>query len=145
MPVIVVGADTNVGLAIIDALYRPQREVRAFVSDEKVAGRLRQMTIKVALGDVSDDTYIEAAATRCFSAVLVAEAATDDRERSFAASPQQVLEGWGRAIAAAGVTRAIWVIKGEPPHPTVREAAVVDSEDPDVPKKVVALDDALTI
>jgi putative NADH-flavin reductase len=145
MPVIVVGADTNVGLAIIDALYRPQREVRAFVSDETVAGRLRQMAIKVALGDVSDDTHVEAAATRCFSAILVAEAATDDRERSFSTSPDQVFNGWGRAIGDAGVTRAIWVMRGLPPPTSVPETGVVDPEDPNVPQQVVALDDALTI
>jgi hypothetical protein len=145
MPVIVIGADTPSGLRVIDALYRPEREIRAFVTDESVAAGLRIRAIKVALGDVSDDTHVEAAATRCFSAVLMAEAAEDDRERSFSRSAEQTLEGWGRAIGAAGVTRAIWVMAGQPPRSDVPETAVVDPARPDVAETVAALDDAQTL
>jgi hypothetical protein len=145
MPVIVVGADTPPGLAICHGLYRPSREVRAFVSDDVIAAELRQLGLKVALGDVSDDSHVEAATTRCFSAVLVAEAAVDGRERAFATGAAAVLSGWARAITAAGVTRAIWVMTGEPPTPGPAEMATVDPEAPDLVARVVSLDDAQTI
>jgi hypothetical protein len=145
MPVIVIGADTSSGMGVIDALYRPDREIRAFVSDESVAAGLRLRAIKVALGDVSDDTHIEAAATRCFTAVLMAEAAEDDRERSFSDSAGEVLAGWGRAIGTAGVTRAIWVMAGQPPPSSVPETAVVDPARLDLAETVAALDDARTL
>ena len=63
MPVIVVGADTEPGRVVLQALLEPGREVRAFVSDEKVAEQLRALGVKVALGDVSDDSHLEGAAT----------------------------------------------------------------------------------
>ncbi len=142
MPVIVVGADTPDGRRIIDALAGPSREVRAFVSDENVAAELRAQGVKVALGDVSDDSHVEGAATNCFSAVLIAEAASDDRERAFATSPEQVLSGWARAAAASSVTRVIWVDKGKPPATKTPETATVDPNDPDLAAKIVELDDA---
>ena len=143
MPVIVVGADTGVGRAIIDGLYTPAREIRAFVSDEEQGAELKDLGIKVALGDVSDESHVEAAALNCFTAVLVAEASTDDRERSFAATPTDVLAGWARAVAS--VTRVIWVSAGEVPDTATPEMAKVDPDDPDVVAKVVALDDAQKI
>ena len=144
MPVIVVGADTFSGRAIIDSLYDPDREIRAFVSDVDVAQELKASGIKVALGDVSDDSHVEAAATACFSAVLIAEAASDDRERAFATEPDGVLDGWARAVAASKVTRVIWVGL-EPPEAEVAETAVVDPDDPELAEKVTALDDAASI
>ena len=53
MPVIVVGADTPVGLSIVSALIEPDREVRAFVTDAEVGVSLKARGVKVALGDVS--------------------------------------------------------------------------------------------
>ncbi|MFQ5522976.1 MAG: NAD(P)H-binding protein [Acidimicrobiia bacterium] len=143
MPVIVVGADTGVGRAIIEGLYDPSRDIRAFVSDEEQGAELKERGIKVALGDVSDESHIEGAAMNCFTAVLVAEASADKRERSFAASPAEVLAGWARAVAS--VTRVIWVSGGEVPDTTAPESAQVDPGDPDVVAKVVALDDAQKI
>ena len=142
MPVIVVGADTEPGRVVLEALLEPGREVRAFVSDEKVAEQLRALGVKVALGDVSDDSHLEGAATNCFSAVLITQAASDGRERSFATSSASVLEGWARAVAAVGVTRVIWVGSGDLPQAKTRETATVDPNDPDLAKKVMALDDA---
>ncbi len=139
MPVIVVGADTKLGRQITDALLEPQREVRVFVSDESQAEQLRRGGAKVALGDVSDDSHIEGAATRCFSAVLVTAAATDDRERSFADSESKVLEAWARGVA--GVQRVIWVHDGTVPPINVEEVAHVSPSDPDVVRRVVELDD----
>ncbi len=143
MPVIVVGADTGLGRRITDALLDPNREVRVFVSDEAHAEQLRQRGAKVALGDVSDDSHIEGAATRCFTAILVTEAATDDRERSFADSERKVLEAWARGVA--GVQRVIWVHDGEVPPVSVEEAAQVSPVVPDVVERVVELDDLRTL
>lgn len=145
MPVIVVGADTPTGLAIVEALLGPGREVRAFVSDVGTAQSLKKAGAKVALGDVSDDSHIEGAATNAFSAILMTEAALDDRERAFAADPTRVLEAWARAVSAARVARVIWVASEDPPTAAVGEVAVVRPDSPDVVARVVALDEAQTI
>ena len=145
MPVIVVGADTAAGRNVVEALLEPDREVRAFVSDATVAAQLRAQGVKVAIGDVSDDTHVEVASTNCFSAVLMTSAASDDRERAFATSPEKVLEGWARAVAAVGVTRVIWVGSGELPHVKTPESTAVDPNDPDLAMKVAELDDAQEI
>jgi len=42
MPVIVVGADTETGRAVVQGLIEPGREVRAFVSDLDAAAALRR-------------------------------------------------------------------------------------------------------
>lgn len=145
MPVIVVGADTEPGMLIIDRLNHPEREIRAFVTNEATAVELKDEGVKVALGDVSDESHVEGAALRCFSAVLVGEAAMDDRERSFAASPHDVMSGWARAVARSKVKRVIWITPDEPPETSVAEVAQVDPADPDLVEKVAALDDAQTI
>ncbi|MDX1448043.1 MAG: NAD(P)H-binding protein [Acidimicrobiia bacterium] len=141
MPVIVVGADTPVGISIIDALIEPDREVRAFVSDATVAEELKERGVKVALGDVSDPSHVAGACLNCFSAVLVTEAASDARERAFAQNPNQVLAGWVDAVTEAAVSRVIWVGTGHRAVPGI-ESAVVESTDPDIPGRVAALDDA---
>ncbi len=145
MPVIVIGADTDAGLAISKELAHPGREVRAFVSDPEVAGDLKRRGVKVALGDVSDDSHIEAAALHCFTAVLVAEAACDDRERSFAKNEADVLDAWARAVGSAQVNRVIWVYDGTPPAVGVSEVATVSPSDPDLAHRVAELDDARVI
>lgn len=143
MPAIVVGADTAVGRAIVAALIEPDREVRAFVTDPVAADELKALGVKVALGDVSDPSHIAGACTRCFSVILVTEAATDARERSFARTPGAVLDGWASAAAEADVDRVIWVGSG-PEVPGI-ETAQVDPGDPDVAGRVAALDDAAEI
>lgn len=145
MPVIVVGADTDAGRAILEGLYDPHREVRAFVSDGSVGAALKEQGFKVALGDISDESHVAAASTRCFSAVLITEAASDGRERSFAGTPGEVLEGWADAVASSDVTRVIWVSTEDPPATGVKEVALVDPDDPDLVAKVVDLDDAQPI
>jgi len=142
MPVIVVGADTPKGRAVIEGLVEPGREVRAFVSDPDAGAELRELGVKVALGDVSDDSHVQGACTNCFTAVLIAEAALDVRERSFATSESQVLEGWAAAAAASGVTRVIWVHNGEPPPVRVREVRTVSPDHPQLVAEVSALDNA---
>ncbi len=145
VPVIVVGADTPVGRAIVDGLVEPGREVRAFVSDAETAAELRRRGVKVALGDVSDDSHVEGAAMNCFTAVLVAAAAEDDRERSFASSPTQVLEGWARAVAASGVRRVVWVGDGDLAPTETGETATVSPSHPNLVGEVAALDSARTL
>ena len=141
MPVIVIGADTPTGRAIVEALVEPEREVRAFVTDPEVGAELRSLGVKVATGDISDATHIEGASTRCFSAVLIEEAATDSRERSFARDIAAVFRAWADGISAAGVSRAIWVTAEPVPDSKVGEVAVVSPDRPELVETVVALDD----
>jgi len=115
------------------------------VSDERVGAQLKKSGFKVALGDVSDESHIETASTRCFSAILIAEAAMDDRERSFAGTVDEVLGGWARAVVNSEVTRVIWVSQADHPRTPTREFARVDPDDPELVEKVVALDDAQMI
>jgi putative NADH-flavin reductase len=145
MPVMVVGADTETGRALIDGLVAPGREVRAFVSDPGAVAELKSLGVKVALGDVSDESHIQGSLTNCFTAVLVTEAARDERERSFATSEEQVIKGWASAAAASGVTRVIWVHDGEPPTMAGVETRTVSPVSPGLVEEVLALDDARTL
>jgi uncharacterized protein YbjT (DUF2867 family) len=147
MPVIVVGADTPLGLSIISALIEPDREVRAFVTDVDVSLSLKARGVKVALGDVSDPSHVGGACLNCFSAVFVTEAAGDERERAFAPDRRTVLEGWTEAAREADVTRVIWVDSlGDLPPTGIDETAVVSpTEVDDVAAEVVRLDDAATL
>lgn len=99
----------------------------------------------MALGDVSDDSHVEGASLRCFSAVLVAEAAEDGRELSFAGTADEVISGWGDAMMRSGVKRVIWVTDRTPPSIDVNEVAIVDAGHPDVAVQVAELDDAQEI
>lgn len=144
MPVIVIGADTTSGNAIFDALIDPGREVRVFVSDPEHGERMKERGAKVALGDVSDDSHIDGAATRCFTAILVTDAARDSRERAFAESEEEVLRSWARGVAK--VKRVIWVHDGgELPPVEPAEVAIVDPASEDFVERVVALDNAAQI
>lgn len=145
MPVIVVGADTEAGATILQGLHDPKREIRVFVTDETRGMEMRERGYKVAIGDVSDEGHVEGAATRCFSAVLIAEAAHDSRERSFADDPAAVLRGWANAMRSSGVSRVIWVTSGDHPPTQAAEVAVVDPAHPDLAGVVAGLDDAQSI
>jgi len=129
MPAIVIGADTDLGYRVASALTRRQGEVRGFVTDPASAGPLRRLGIKVAVGDVSDGSHIAGAAHDAFTAVLMAEAAVDDRERSFASSYEALVEAWASGLKDAGVRRIIWV--GADPIPpgigTGTESASIDT------------------
>ena len=109
MPVIVVGADTEIGGAIAAALVDIAAELRVFVTDPHAGESLRAMGAKVAVGDLSDAVSVGDASYRTFCAILLSEAATDARERSFAADPQKVVAAWTTALLQAGTHRAIWV------------------------------------
>ena len=145
MPMIVVGADTKVGEALLERLDASAREIRVFVTDEARGLELKDAGFKVATGDVSDESHVEGAATRCFSAVLISEAAHDDRERSFADSAADVLEGWAKAVSNSKVTRVIWVTDGDYPDTAVREVAVVDPSETGFVRAIVDLDEASTL
>jgi len=145
MPVIVIGADTAAGEAILQGLDEPDREIRVFVTDEDFGFRMKKRGFKVAMGDVSDESHIEAATTSCFTAILVGEAATDDRERAFLNDPEEVMAAWARASSSSGVTRVIWVTGDEPPKTTTREVTKVDPADPNFVSRIVELDDAQVI
>lgn len=145
MPVIIVGADTERGTAILDRLYDSEREIRVFVSDEPTGLRLKDRGCKVAIGDVSDESHVEAASTRCFSAVLIGDAASDGRERAFADTPEQVLRAWANAVANSNVNRVIWVLDGDPPAAGTKEVAIVDPGDPDLARTVYELDEARSL
>jgi uncharacterized protein YbjT (DUF2867 family) len=147
MPVIVVGADTPVGLDLISGLLETGQEVRAFVTDPTFRGRFQPRGVKVATGDVSDASHVEGACTNVITAVLVTEAASDERDRSFAGSPQEVLAGWVDAVRSAGVHRVIWVDPGEPPPAGVTQEAVVSSalDRASLVSRVIELDEAAEI
>lgn len=140
MPVMVVGADTEPGRRIIHRFLDNEREVRAFVTDPGVADDLRRKGAKVALGDVSDDSHLSGACLNCFSVVLVGDAATDGRERSFASRPDAVLAAWAKAVESAAVTRVIWVGDIDAPAMNIDEVAAVGPDEPDLAEAVFGLD-----
>ena len=108
MPVIVIGADTPEGEAILPALEPASGEVRLFVSDAARGLELRRFG-KVAVGDVSDGSHVGGAALGAFCAVAIARAARDQRERSFAATPTAVFSQWADGLKDAGIRRVIFV------------------------------------
>ena len=131
MPVIVVGADTPLGEAIVAALVSRGGEIRAFVTDPDRAAVLRSLGAKVAVGDLSDGSHVGAAAYNTFTAVIVEESAFDGRQFSFAGNGTEVLETWVGAVRDSRVQRVIWV--GDPPPPLeappAPEFAVVNPDD----------------
>lgn len=139
MPIIVVGADTPAGRAIVEGLLTREGEVRAFVSDTEAADRFRERGAKVAIGDVSDGSHVGGAALRTFAAALVAEAATDGREMSFADHAGDVYRGWAEGVRDAGVKRLIWV-GSAPPAEIVAAAPDVIHVSADQPPEVIAQD-----
>lgn len=147
MPVIVVGADTPAGEAIIAQVAAPDREVRAFVSDPACGARLKEAGIKVALGDLSDISHVSAACLRCHTAVLICEAARDGREISFAQNAEELFTLWAQAVSEAQVHRVIWIADHPVPTAAVPEKATVDSSLPltEIAIKAAALDDAATV
>lgn len=148
MPVIVVGADTEVGRAVVTALLNREGEVRAFVSQPSVGAELKTLGVKVAIGDVSDASHVGPAALNAFSAVLIAEAASDERERSFAKEPGAVIGTWVEGLADAGVRRVIWVGSDPAPEnlttvaPEFFAVETRERESADVGREVAKLDDA---
>lgn len=150
MPVIVIGADTPEGRAVVEQLMVRAIEVRAFVSDPDAVGPLRALGAKVATGDVSDGSHVEAAAMRCFCAVVLAGAAADDRARAFATTPGAVADTWLDALRGAGITRLLWVddprvpVQAERLAGAGRERAVLQPG-PDLAERIAELENAESI
>ena len=142
MPVIVVGADHPLGEVIVRKLAAPDREVRAFVSSADAHGALRALGVKVAVGDLSDESHVEAAATSCFTAVFVEPALEDGRDLAFGA-PEAAAKGWAAAAVGAGVKRVIWVGNGAPPvqGPEIATLSVDQRSHDEVAEEVAFLDD----
>lgn len=108
MPVIVIGADTELGHAIVSELRPASGEIRLFASSEDAVARYRS-SAKIAVGDISDGTHVGGAAIGAFCAIVIASAAHDDRERHFAATPADLFAQWSDGLADAGVSRVILV------------------------------------
>lgn len=150
MPVIVIGADTSLGPAVVDGLLPRDGEVRVFVTDDAAADAYRTLGVKVAIGDVSDGSHVGGAALNAFSAVLMAEATVDDRLRSFAEDAEAVMDAWAEGLEEAGVRRAIFVATAAVPTPSEPLAAatpefVVVDPDPEpavAASRIAELDDA---
>jgi putative NADH-flavin reductase len=144
MPVLVVGADTAVGEAVVAALAPIATEVRAFVTDPATFDELRACGATVAVGDVSDASHLAGAALGAFSSILVAAAAADARERAFASSPIEVYDAWIEAMRDAGIRRIIWVGDAVPEGIGALDAEVVavDPAGDAVVERIIALDDA---
>lgn len=134
MPVIVIGADTAVGSSVIDALLPRDGEVRAFVTDVATGLTLKERAAKVAIGDISDGSHVGGAALNTFCAVVIAEAAIDERERSFAADPAAVVAAWAEGLSDAAVHRIIVVDHPDVPVTELEgiapQYAVVDGRQP---------------
>lgn len=140
MPVIIVGADTDTGQVVVPALQPASGEIRVFVSDPAVGEGFRPYA-KVAVGDLSDGSHVGGAAIGAFCAIVIARAATDDRERHFAGTPALVFAQWADGFKDAGIGRVIVVgTPAEIPQPDPlaaigAEYLVVDADD----RSVVAL------
>ena len=117
MPVLVIGADTDLGHAIVPALHPASGEIRLFASEPDPVAAYRSFA-KVAVGDISDGTHIGGAAIGAFCAIVIAAAAYDDRERHFAADADALFAQWSDGLADAGIGRVIVVGAAEElPHP----------------------------
>ena len=126
MPVIVIGADTTMGQAIVPALRPASGEIRLFVSDEAAGARYRLAT-KVAVGDISDGTHVGGAAIGAFCAVVIAAAAHDERESYFASTPAAVFAQWADGLSDAGIGRVI-VVGGPAEIPSPDPLASIGAE-----------------
>jgi nucleoside-diphosphate-sugar epimerase len=142
MPVMVVGADHPLGEVIARKLAAPDREVRAFISSVNAHGPLRSLGIKVAIGDLSDESHVEAAATSCFTVVFVESALEDGRDLAFA-PPEVAAQGWAKAAKSAGVKRVIWVGERAPlvKGPELAAVAVENRSPDEIADEVALLDD----
>ena len=133
------------GIAIVTALTAGSGEVRVFITDPSFAEEFRRAECKVAIGDVSDASHVAVAAFDCFTAVLIADAAADDRERSFASTPSLVLEGWCDAIREAGIQRQIWIepsdLNGLPVIPTGTEIAILSPATDELARAVTTINE----
>ncbi len=148
MPALVVGADTPQGAKIIDALTQREGDLRAFVSTSEARGNLLARGIPAANGDVSDGSHVGGAAQGAFCVICVSTATHDERERSFAATPEAVVSQWADGLRDAGVARIVWVSCDDVDGSALAE---IDAEfvsivfDETAPNRVLHLVDAETV
>lgn len=122
-----------------------------FVSDVDAGLEMRKRGVKVAIGDVSDGSHISGATMRAFCAVVVADAARDSRERSFAATEDEVYRQWLEGIIDSGVSRVLWVDEKPPPQfivdaaPQFAHVDVSKLTPAEVANEVARLEDAKTL
>jgi nucleoside-diphosphate-sugar epimerase len=137
MPVIVIGADTDLGHALVSALRPAAAELRLFASDPDDIAPYRSFA-KVAVGDISDGSHVGAAATGAFCAVVIAAAAHDQREHYFAADPDELFAQWAEGLADAGIGRIIVVgAPAEVPRPDPLTRATDDYHHVDTSNRTV--------
>ena len=145
MPVIIVGADTPIGIEIVAKLAENAGEVRTFITDPAFTDAFRSQNCKVAIGDVSDGSHIEIAGFEAFTAVLIAEAALDSRDRSFSTNPESTAAAWIKAVTDARIQRMIWIGTtplGEPPGVgRIPEVAFLKQSDEDTAVEVARLNE----
>ncbi len=120
MPVIVIGADTELGHAVIPALQPASGEIRLFASDADAVARYRAIA-KIAIGDVSDGSHVGGAAIGAFCAIAITGAAFDDRERHFASNAAELFAQWADGLADAGIGRIILVGQNPPIENPLRQ------------------------
>ena len=117
MPVLVIGADTDLGHAIVPALQPASGEIRLFASEPDPVAAYRSFA-KVAVGDISDGSHVGGAAIGAFCAIVIAAAAHDERERHFAEDAGELFAQWADGLADAGIGRVIVVgTRQELPQP----------------------------
>jgi uncharacterized protein YbjT (DUF2867 family) len=144
MPVIVVGADTQRSQDLVKRLVEKGGEVRVFISDPEKLEEMRFLGAKVALGDLSDTSHLEGAATGAFCAVVLVEAAADGRELAFS-TPEKLPGEWLEALRAAGITRLILVGDDQSAPAGFPEMRIVGSKgrDPDaILEEILVLEEA---
>ena len=112
MPVLVIGADTKLGHAIVPALQPASGEIRVFASDADAVAAYRSFA-KVAVGDISDGSHVGGAAIGAFCAIVIVAAAHDKRERHFARDAEELFAQWADGLADAGIRRVIVVGRQE--------------------------------
>jgi len=138
IPVLVIGADTDLGRALVPALRSDAAELRVFCSDPAAAEPYRGFA-KIAVGDISDGTHVGGAATGAYCAVVIAAAAHDARERAFATDTESLFGQWAGGLAEAEVHRIIVV--GERhlvPDPDPLSAACSDYHTVDTADRAIA-------
>lgn len=153
MPLIVIGADTPQGEAIVEAASARGGEIRAFVTDPDKATLMRSRGLKVAMGDISDASHVGGAAIGAFCAVLISTAATDARERSFSTDPDATVTSWIDEVVRAGVNRIILVADSPLPRAAAAvhgapESAIIEAtslEVSEVADRVISLDSARSL
>ena len=102
---------------------------------------LRELGVKVALGDVSDDSHVQGSCTNCFTAVLITEAARWSRailrhQRGTGAGGLGC--GRSRFRRHPGDLGTRW----SAPAGSSQEVGTVSPGHPDLVAEVAALDDA---